>query len=108
MGYGIEFPDSIDLITADADGNIRLIVSSPDAWTGSTHERDLLERKLQSYLLFVENGQFERSYPDVDRSRIRFQIDTITPLPTSLSKWVQDIGDVLRNDHGIELGVVDV
>ena len=108
MGYGIEFPDSIDLITADADGNIKLIVTGPDAWTGSTHERDLLKRKLESYLFFVEGGQFERTYPEVDRSRVRFQIDTTTPLPTSLRKWVQAVGDVLRNDHGIEVGVVEV
>ncbi len=108
MGYGIEYPDSVDLITNDATGDIKLILIGPDAWSGSSRERDLLQRKLQSYLLFVEGGQFERSYPEADRSRIGFQIDTTTPLPTALSKWVREVGEVLRNDHGIELSVVDI
>ena len=108
MGYGIEYSDSVDLITTDDTGNIKLIVTGPDTWTGSSHERFLLQRKLESYLLFVDGGQFERSYPEADRSRIRFQIDTMTPLPKVLSRWVQEIGEILRNDHGIELAVLDI
>jgi hypothetical protein len=109
MGYGIDFPESVDVVSKnDAERRVSLIVVGPDAWSGSNDEQDRLARKLETYLIYVESEQFEQEYPELLGYRVVFEIHTRTALPASLQQWIADNGRILQNDYNVTLSVVQI
>ncbi len=105
MAWGIEHTDTVDLITLNAEeGVVRLIVIGPDAWSGSDGEQELLKRKIDSYLRFVQAGELHQLNPETTKHRVRFQIDNSSPLPVSTRKAIERINAYLA-EFGIDLEI---
>ena len=71
--YGTDYPDKVDLIT-EKDGICYLYVVQSDELDG---ERTLaLQEKLNNYLSFILDGQFEKEYPEraVLRKVVRIEL----------------------------------
>src|SRR2546423_6598125 len=70
---GIRYPETVDLVTQEKDGTVRLIVAETEAITG---DRVLaLQEKLKNYLSFASDGQLLAKYPNTRGASVRIRVD---------------------------------
>lgn len=70
---GIQYPDTVDLITHAQDGTVRLILAEATALTGN--EVLALQQKLKHYLAFATDGRLEASRPELRGEPVRIRVD---------------------------------
>lgn len=103
MASGIENSEVVDLVARDADGShYSLVMVASEPW--SDEGVLALQSKIKSYLSFIEEGQFLRTYPDAQGKRLSLQLDTVHPLPhaaktfidAATRQWLEPLGITIR------------
>jgi len=92
-------PNRIDIIAKSPEGEIILAISAHEDWGKKPHTIEQLEKKLQSYIRFIENGQYEESYGNAP---VIIQIMTAYALSPEAEKVCQKV----ENATGIEIKVL--
>ena len=64
-----------------------------------------LQAKTKSYLSFVEEGQFLRTYPDAEGKKLSFQLDTVHPLSQVAASFVENASRQWLEPLGISFSV---
>jgi hypothetical protein len=71
----ISNPDVIDgLGISTTDGKAVLMISDHLAWHDSKAHFDLLEKKINAYLAFIQSGQFLESLPAAEGKHVRIEL----------------------------------
>ena len=71
----VEESSTVDIISIDRKtGQVILTISDHLDWHDSKDHQMLLQRKLNSYIAFVESGEILRSYPDAKGKSITFKV----------------------------------
>lgn len=88
-------PNTIDLITQEADGSFALIIVHEGEWEGSGEEEDALLQKINDYLYFIMEGEFYRRCPQAEGQSVRVQIDTSSAAPDNIRGLVSQVDEKL-------------
>ena len=78
-------PNSIDLITEEADGAFALIIVHEGKWEGSKQEEEFLLQKMNDYLYFITEGEFYKTCPRAEGKSLRIQVDTGSAAPDNIN-----------------------
>ena len=70
----VDQSETIDLLSFDEDRNVVLTVSDHLDWHDSAEHQRILQTKLNTYLAFVEGGQFLVERPEAKGQRIIFRV----------------------------------
>jgi hypothetical protein len=71
----VDEPNRIDMLSFDpATREIVLTISDHLDWTNSTRHQEILQKKLNAYLAFVESGELHEKYPEAGSGRICLKI----------------------------------
>jgi hypothetical protein len=71
----VEQFDVVDIVSLDPEsGHVVLTVSDHLDWCDSVKHQQILQRKLNRYLAFVEGGEIFGSYPEAVGRPVRFDI----------------------------------
>ncbi len=71
----VEQSDKIDLVGIDNEtGSVVLTISDHLDWSDSQSHQSILQRKLNTYLAFVETGQMNEQYPSSKGKAVAFEI----------------------------------
>jgi hypothetical protein len=71
----VEQPDIVDIVSIDREtGKVILTISDHLDWSDSTTHQELLQRKLNSYLAFVESGEIFEQYPNAKGRPVVFEV----------------------------------
>ena len=74
---GIQYPETVDLVTQAKDGTVRLILAETEAISG---DRVLaLQKKLKNYLTFANDGQLVAQDPNTKGAPVRIRVDLYAP-----------------------------
>ena len=70
--YNVEITDTIDSVAYNTENKMLILwlVDGMD-WSDEAMHLTLLKKKLNSYLYYVDTGQYEESYPDTERIELR-------------------------------------
>jgi hypothetical protein len=61
----VDQPKTIDFVGIDkSTGDVVLTISDHLDWTDSNNHQLILQKKINSYLSFIESGEIFESYPD--------------------------------------------
>jgi uncharacterized protein DUF6572 len=67
--------DIVDLISVDPEtGQVVLTVSDHLNWSDSIDHQNILQRKLNAYLAFVESGEILERYPHAKDRPVAFKV----------------------------------
>ena len=66
-------PRTIDIISTDKQGRVVLTITDHLAWDDDTH-LEILQKKLNLYLAFVESGEVYEQYPDSKGKEFIFKV----------------------------------
>jgi hypothetical protein len=71
----VDEPSLIDIISFDpATRETVLTISDHLDWADAVHHQEILQRKLNAYLAFVESGELLEKYPDAEDTAICLKI----------------------------------
>jgi hypothetical protein len=59
----VDWPDSIDIVSQGEAGEIHLVISDHLDWINSVEHQLILQRKLNTYLRFIESGELFEKFP---------------------------------------------
>ena len=76
MNPSLSPESTVDLVTEGPGDEISLIFVHSGKCDSSRDEEDGLLQKLNSYLNFILDGEFERRYPQAKGRKLRLQIDS--------------------------------
>jgi hypothetical protein len=66
---------TIDMMSFDkANGDVVLTISDHLDWSEPFEHQELLQRKFNTYLAFVENGELVRQYPEAKERPVVFRV----------------------------------
>lgn len=66
---------TIDMMSFDkANGDVVLTISDDLDWSEPFEHQEILQRKFNTYLAFVENGELVRQYPETRERAIVFRV----------------------------------
>lgn len=78
----------IDIIARAPDGRIVLAISAHEDWNTAPHTLEQLDRKLKTYVRFVESGQCAQEY---GHAPITIEIMTAYPLSPQAASLVEKV-----------------
>jgi hypothetical protein len=84
------------------------MILGPDSWSESTDNEFILRHKIETYVEYVESGDFYDENPDRKGDVICFQFANVAPMPDSVLKTIEQLKTRLRDEHGIGFDVVDL
>lgn len=97
----IEDIDSIDFVGIDKKtGEVVFTISDHLSWDHEGHER-LLQKKIQTYLSFVESKEILEHVPEANEATVRIDIVAKFPWP----QWVDDGIERAGRASGIEITI---
>lgn len=71
----VEQSDVVDIVSVDATtGHVVLSISDHLDWSDARAHEIILQRKLNTYLAFVESGEILKSYPNAKDRPVTFNI----------------------------------
>ena len=71
----VEQPDTIDIVGIDKDtGTVVLTISDHLDWSDSPSHQSTLQKKLNTYLAFVESGEIDKQYPSSKGRSVVFEV----------------------------------
>ena len=71
----VEQTDIVDIIGTDRwTGRVTLTISDHLDWTDSVAHQTILQKKLNTYLAFVESGEILERYPEAKDKAVTFDI----------------------------------
>lgn len=66
---------TIDMMSFDkANGDVVLTISDHLDWSEPFEHQEILQRKFNTYLAFVENGELVRQYPEAKKRPVVFRV----------------------------------
>ena len=75
----VKDPEGIDFVQLDGRaGEIVLSISDPLPW-GEERRLELLQRKLERYIEFVQGGELQKGYPEAAGKPVRVEIKFAYP-----------------------------
>jgi hypothetical protein len=100
----IEQTDTIDFVTLDeASGDALLTISDHLAWDEDEGAHlELLQRKLNAYLRFVESGELVREFPNLRGRSVVINLIGKFPLSQQAETFIRKAGEAIR-DAGFRL-----
>jgi hypothetical protein len=93
----------IDIVTTAQDRTSILIRVGPDAWSDSPDEHFILRHKMDTYVEYIESGDFFEDAPDAKGHPVRFRFANVAPIPDAILKTIEQLQTRLREEHGIPL-----
>jgi hypothetical protein len=71
----VEQTDVVDIVGVDrGTGKIILTISDHLDWSDSTTHQELLQKKFNAYLAFVESGEIFEQYPNAKGRSVVFEV----------------------------------
>ena len=70
----VEDNNSVDIVSIDKGGRVRLTVSDHLDWSNSPEHQRILQDKLNCYLRFVESGEILEKYPSARGRSVVFEV----------------------------------
>jgi Family of unknown function (DUF6572) len=101
---GIAYPDVIDLVTEEPDGEWALIVVEEGDWTGSQDQLKRLQEKLNNYLKFALDGEMARLHPESKGKKVRIQLDLYSPPDPKTMRFIKRLEEAISAE-GLRLTV---
>ncbi len=105
MPEGVQYPDIIDKVIKDKDGNVALIMREDRPWDGS-HQRIVeLREKINTYVAFARQGQLAVDYPDLVGKLVFFQLWCIQHHPDPRLVEFLDRANAQLAQHALQISV---
>ena len=71
----VEQTDVVDILGVDREtGHVVLTISDHLDWSDSVGRQTILQKKLNTYLTFVESGEILGQYPDAKDRPVAFRV----------------------------------
>ena len=82
----VEQTDVVDIMGIDRNtGHVVLTISDHLDWSNSVEHQDILQKKLNRYLAFVESGEILEQYPNAKNRPVAFRV--VFQVPPDESGW---------------------
>ena len=81
MPEGVQYPDIIDEVIKDKNGNVLLVMREDRPWDGSEERIGELRKKINNYAAFALQGQLATDYPDLAGKPVAFELWCIQHRP---------------------------
>jgi hypothetical protein len=100
----IEQTNTVDFVTLDeTSGDAMLTISDHLAWDENEGAHlELLQRKLNTYLRFIETGELTREFPHLEGRSVAINLVGKFPLSQQAETFVRKAGEAIR-DAGFKL-----
>lgn len=86
----------IDFVSVkDDSSNVWLTIADDFDWQDEKKHMYLLQEKINTYLEFIENGQFYKAYPEVKGRNISIEIYARFPIPEAGMKFLKRVDGVV-------------
>jgi len=94
----IEQSDVVDFIAVDeSTHDVTLVISDHLDWTCEQAHIDLLVKKLNAYLAFIEGGKMDRDYPTSKERQVAIKIFGMHDLSSRGKRFVERAAAIIRN-----------
>lgn len=71
----VEQSEKVDLMSVDSsNGHVILTISDHLDWSNTWEHQQVLQRKFNAYLAFVESGELIERYPDAKGRPVTFEV----------------------------------
>ena len=70
----IEELNRVDVVSRDRDGNYELTISDHWDWVIDFDHLDMLQEKINNYLVYIEGGELVQRFPDADGKKVSIDV----------------------------------
>jgi len=105
MPEGVQYPDIIDKVIKDKDGNVVLVMCEDRPWDGSQQRLAELQKKINTYAAFACDGQLAADYPDLAGRPVFFQLWCIQHRPDARLVEFLDRANAQLAQHSLQITV---
>ena len=100
----VDNPNVVDFVAHDPKADVvSLVLVEHRDWGADGTLLPELQRKLNTYLAYVLEGQFVQEYPDLQGKRLRFDLRAVHPLGTRELEFLAIVQREILDSLGIEL-----
>ena len=94
----VEQTDVVDILGIDRkSGHVVLTISDHLDWSDSVGHQTILQKKLNTYLAFVESGEILEKYPDARNRAVAFRVVFQVPPDESGQAFVARARQVIES-----------
>jgi hypothetical protein len=104
VSWGVEWPvsveqtDVVDILGIDREtGHVVLTISDHLDWSDSAGHQTILQKKLNTYLAFVESGEILEQYPNAKNRPVAFRVVFQVPPDESGRAFVARAREVIES-----------
>lgn len=94
----VENPDVIDFVAHDPGGEVVLVMVEGREWDGSDERLFQLQEKINSYALFVTDGQLVQKYPELAGRPVRLELRCASPPDPKTAGFVDMVRGKLEQE----------